>query len=395
METPRGNQSISRFALVSIPALLALALEACGGVAPDSASEDSGADRETAQVESTLTTQCVPRARVEKPPFELLPQLAGDQQPISYKPIAARPLCPSGQVPLVRARRPVVPKLNPLVAADRIIGVDPDLELIGSPAVKAILPLKRLLDPQWNGKLPPDPAGGCDGVDHSGTCYYYGNAAFSRTADGGGMITDVERPAYAGAGGSGHSLNEIAVQGGPGNGNILEVGWNVSTDQYGDAHPHLFVFHWRDWVPTCYDGCGWQQYSSTYYPGQDLNSIVGREVYIGFVQYEGNWWAWFDNQWMGYFPGSEWPAGYTQNTLIQWFGEVATHNGVPPITDMGDGQFPSGPSPAAMRALCDVDAAAWVCWYRDRQTLSATVPEFYDIAHTGFGSVAYGGDGGG
>ena len=47
---------------------------------------------------------------------------------------------------------------------------------------------------------------------------------------------------------------------------------------------------------------GWQQYSNTYYPGQNIGSLVGREIYIGYVFWKGNWWASFDNQWIGYFP---------------------------------------------------------------------------------------------
>ena len=203
----------------------------------------------------------------------------------------------------------------------------------------------------------------------------------------------VERPQYVSSGGGGHTLDEIAIQGGAGDGNIIELGWNVSTDQYGDTNPHLFVFHWINWRGTCYDGCGWQQYSSTYFPRMDLSQLVGRRVYIGYVFYQGNWWAWFDNQWLGYFPGTEWAGAYTRNDLIQWFGEVSSSNGVPPRTDMGDGLLPTAANAATNFTLCDVDAHAWVCWYRDQQVLGSTVPRDYDIARTGFGSTRYGGPG--
>ena len=372
-------------------ALVATLLGACTNPA---VTGDSGGDSSVEGIGQALQVRCVENPKIDKPPFDLMPELRGEGR-IPYKPIALKPVCPDGQVPLVEPRRPAVDRRNPLIAADRMLGRDPELEYIDRPEVKALIPLERVIKPQQREPLPPDPAGECDGVDSFGSCYYYANAAYSRVADGGGMITTVASPAYFSTGTGGHTLNEIAVQGGPSNGHIVELGWNLSTDQYGDAHPHLFVFHWNDWNPTCYDGCGWVQYSATYYPGQDLNGIVGRDVYIGYVQYAGNWWAWFDNQWLGYFPGGEWPSGYTQNALIQWFGEVASHNGIPPVTDMGNGQFPSGASPARMSALCDVDAAAWVCWYRDQQGTSATVPKYYDIARTGFGRVAYGGDGGG
>ena len=391
MQTSRASRWESSEGLCAL--LLATALTACSG-APAEVPGESGSEGSSPNGLriAEQTNKCVPRTAKAKPPFDLLGMKG--EQPLRYKPIGLKPICPNGEVPLVKELFPKTPKRNPLVAAERMIGIDPELEIIDQPAVKALIPLKRLLDPQRKEPLPPDPAGGCDGVDHFGACYYYANAAFSRTADGGGMITSINKPAYSNFGGSGHTLNEIAVQGGTGNGNIVELGWNVSTDQYGDDHPHMFVFHWKDWSPTCYDGCGWQQYSSTYHPGQDLNGLVGRDVYIGYVEYAGNWWAWFDNQWLGYFPGGEWAGAYTQNSLIQWFGEVATHNGVPPTTDMGNGQFSGGAGPARMSALCDVDEAAWVCWYRDQQATSATVPGFYDMSRRSFGSVAYGGDGG-
>jgi hypothetical protein len=130
----------------------------------------------------------------------------------------------------------------------------------------------------------------------------------------------VERPSAAGA--LGHSLSEISLQGGAGNGNIVELGWIADTVAYPDGQPHLFVFHWLNWSPTCYNACNWQQYSSTYFPGMSIGALVGRSVYIGYVYYEGNWWAWFDNQWLGSFPGSEWGGAYSKASLIQWFGEV-------------------------------------------------------------------------
>ena len=146
-------------------------------------------------------------------------------------------------------------------------------------------------------------------------------------------------------------------------------------------------------MPTCYDGCGWQQWSRTYFPGMNLSAAVGREVYVGYVLWQGNWWAWFDNQWLGYFPGSVWSGTFTRTSVLQWFSELASHNGTPPLTDMGNGRHPTNAGAARMSALCDVAAADWTCWIRDRQTIDATRPRYYDIVHTGFGRVRYGGPG--
>jgi hypothetical protein len=173
---------------------------------------------------------------------------------------------------------------------------------------------------------------------------------------------------------------------------IVEIGWNVLTDQYGDADPHIFVFHWNGWDPSCYDSCGWVQVSAAYYPGQNISTLVGREIYIGYVLYGGNWWAWFDNRWLGYFPGTLWENAFATATLIQWFGEVATLNGVPPRSQMGDGIFPPRQAAARMFTLCDVDAPKWVCLIRNQQQLiNRSAPTYYNILRTGFGEVCYGG----
>jgi hypothetical protein len=208
------------------------------------------------------------------------------------------------------------------------------------------------------------------------------------------MTTSVDRPSYVSTGGPGHTLNEISVQGGPKNGNIVEIGWIVSADQNGDADPHIFVFHWVGWAGTCYDGCGWVQFSNRYYPGQNISALVGREIYVEYVFYGGNWWAWFDGEWLGYFPEALWDNSFNTAAVIQWFGEVATNNGVPPQIQMGDGLLPPPPTAAHMSKLCDIEEGAWTCLIRNEQQLiSSSAPNFYNIAQTGYGDTRYGGPG--
>jgi neprosin-like protein len=313
-----------------------------------------------------------------------------------------RPICREGQVPAIRPRLAKTPlsKGNPLLGPDSV-GFRVPLDSAGLVRDRIRKNLRRFEDvyhqtarPDTGRRPPPpNPSGTCDGVVNGADCYYYGSAGVRRGADGGGMTTSIQRPAYVNTGGSGHTLNEIAVQGDSADGDIVELGWNVSSDQYGDADPHLFVFHWEQWAPTCYDGCGWKQYSATYYPAQNLSALIGNRVYVGYVYYQGNWWAWFDNQWLGYFPGTEWDGKYSRASLLQWFGEVASKNGVPPQTDMGNGALPAVTTAADMQTLCDVVAADWVCWYRDQQALGSTVPADYDIGRVAFGATRYGGPG--
>jgi hypothetical protein len=345
--------------------------------------------------------RCADRTARATPPGRFPPTRADvekKQRDETYKPLVETKLCPEGQVPVATPAKPTVAKGNPLIGP-----VEGRVErFFGSPKEEGERIRKSLRRPEdfydhgpgIARERPPeaDPPG-CNGVSYYGSCYYYGSAAYSRQADGGGMTMTIEGPAYDGSGGPGHTLDEIAVQGGAGSGDIIELGWNVSTTQYKNANPHLFVFHWIGWNPTCYDACGWQQYSATYFPGMDLGTLVGRPVYIGYVFYEGNWWGWFDNQWLGYFPGSEWNQSYTQNNMIQWFGEVASANGIPPHTDMGNGLFPTSTGAARNATLCDVNARDWVCWYRDQQSWGATFPSYYNIDRTGFGETRYGGPG--
>jgi len=276
-------------------------------------------------------------------------------------PVFTDPLCPPGTVPVSTLGDPYAVKGHPTITGDSLAQLGPDDD--------------------------------CDGVVYNGTCFYYGDARYYRQADGGGMTLTIERPVYVTSGLGGHSIAEISVQGGPGYKNIIEVGWNVSLEQYGDTDPHLFVYHWINGNETCYDKCNFVPVSKTYFPKMNLSGLIGHHSYSGWVYWLGNWWAWFDNQWLGYYPGTEWGQEYRQNGLTQWFGEVATKNGIPPQTQMGNGLFPSDPSAAVMETLCDVNSTDWVCWYRDLQTLNATVPSYYDIQRTGFGATRYGGPG--
>jgi hypothetical protein len=235
----------------------------------------------------------------------------------------------------------------------------------------------------------------CNGMYLFGTCYFYAAAAYAKVEDGAGMVTMVERPYYDDSGGEGHSLDEVSVlDQTTGTNNVVELGWLVDSQMNGDSNPHLFIFHWIKGVGTCYNACGWQQLSSTYYPGMSLKSFVGKTIFIGYEHTNGGWWAWMNGQWMGYFPDSVWSSAYTKAALYQWFGEVASKNGVPPKTAMGDGLLPTNSGAATMTDLCDVSDTTGICVAHDLQTLyPATVPAYYNILRTGPGAVRYGGSG--
>lgn len=120
---------------------------------------------------------------------------------------------------------------------------------------------------------------------------------------------------------------------------------------------------------------------------------VGMESYMGYVYYapQGNWWAWFGNQWVGYYPGSEWDGSYTESILVQWFGEIYEDDPTPD-SDMGNGLLASNTDAASMWGVCEVDATAWVCWIDFFSGLSGT-SYWYTIEDAGGFTIRYGGFG--
>jgi hypothetical protein len=319
----------------------------------------------TSSVTAATKIICVKRTAVKPPPLGVLKAKpvagVGASSAASPASVKVKAVCPAGKVPSLRLFIQHKPKGNPERPGRR--------GSAGSGSMR--------------------PAAACDGIVYQSspsTCYYYAGASFVWQDQGGGHTLKIENPKVVGAG---HSLEELSVQGGSGDGNIVELGSIVFG---GTNYPQLFVFHWLSWNPTCYN-CDFVQYSATYFPGMNLTPFVGKQVYNGYVYYKGNWWAWFNDQWVGYFPGSLWGGTYSASNLTQWFGEVATSNGIPPQTQMGDGLFAADPAAAPMSTLCNVDAAAWVCFYYDKQTLYQTDPKFYTIAHTGFGAIRLGGPG--
>jgi len=130
-----------------------------------------------------------------------------------------------------------------------------------------------------------------------------------------------------------HTLAEIAVQSADGR-QIVEVGWTVDRGVNGDEDPHLFVYHWVDGKESCYNGCGFKQYSKAVVPGDTLPYGVSKQFGIQF--FNGAWWIAYDSEWVGYFPGELWNDSFDRSGLIQWFGEVAASS-TTPCTDMGTG----------------------------------------------------------
>jgi hypothetical protein len=220
----------------------------CWTSRPASARDSNPGDQSVSASQETvgLPVACVDRPKgVRPPPRRLAPtprprkEKRGDYDKEgnedakeSARPVTSRlgfkPVCPAGKVPVIKTRPSKVGKGNPLFAAD------PNAEYLkfqGRARAEFFLRHLRSFEevyrqPRKEGENPPPPppAPPCDGVAWYGSCYYYGSAAFSTVADGGGMTNSIEKPSYVDTGGEGHSLNEIAIQGGASNGNIIEMG---------------------------------------------------------------------------------------------------------------------------------------------------------------------------
>ncbi|HEY4057018.1 MAG TPA: neprosin family prolyl endopeptidase [Kofleriaceae bacterium] len=147
-----------------------------------------------------------------------------------------------------------------------------------------------------------------------------------------------------------HSLGEIGLSTAD-NQQIVEIGWHVDPlVNDGDRNPRLFVFHWVDGQPTCYNECGWVQTSANYHPGM---KVTPGEVAEYRIEHKADGWhISYKGEEMGYFPASLWNAArqYTAVDHAQWFGEVSAENPVS-CSEMGTGQFGTSAGSTTMSGL--------------------------------------------
>ena len=207
----------------------------------------------------------------------------------------------------------------------------------------------------------------------------------SQTAETDGFYTNVTigKPALDDA--DYHTLAELAVQSADGK-QIVEVGWNVDRVVNGDDDPHLFVYHWVNRETSCYNGCGFQQYSSTIKPGDTLASGVTKK--FGIQYSNGAWWSAFNSEWVGYFPETLWTdkgVSFNRSGMIQVFGEVAATS-TDPCTDMGNGLSSANTSAALLGSVS----------YLNGPTVALTIrstTDVYSVAALSARTFRYGGPG--
>jgi hypothetical protein len=196
-----------------------------------------------------------------------------------------------------------------------------------------------------------------------------------------------------------HSLAECSVQGGAGDGNIVEV---IVRKRPSGALT-LDTFAWRvengTSVPACYNGCGMLDYGAetVITAGMDLRPYIGQSKQFGIQRGGGEWWVAFDNKYFAYWPDSYWaasptPQTFTAPTMIQWFVEGAgrQYTGTGNATtgdfcsDLGNAQLPTSTTAARAEKLHIVNGTNAGDTYSTFRQATGTVttvnPAHYNIA---------------
>ncbi|BCJ44003.1 hypothetical protein GCM10010168_68060 [Actinoplanes ianthinogenes] len=180
-----------------------------------------------------------------------------------------------------------------------------------------------------------------------------------------------------------HTLAEIAVQSADGK-QIVEVGWNVDRVVNGDDDPHLFVYHWVNRETSCYNGCGFVQYSKTAIAGDTLPMDTAKR--FGIQYFNGAWWIAYDTEWVGYFPVKLWgDVDFSKSGLVQVFGEVAAASGKP-CTQMGNGKPSTDGTAARIGSLAYLNGPAVEMFVR-------STSEYYNVTALSNRTFRYGGPG--
>lgn len=155
------------------------------------------------------------------------------------------------------------------------------------------------------------------------------------------------------------SLLQTAVTHSSSNGiQTLEAGWINYPNQV--SAPHLFTYYTTNGYKSQGNGVGgwnrdvsgWVQYDTLIFPGTvfspnnvDGNTGAQYEIQIQYLLYQGNWWLWVRDRWIGYYPASLFSAHTSGVTLatgsdsIYYYGEIYQSEGPVTTTDMGSGEF--------------------------------------------------------
>jgi hypothetical protein len=188
-----------------------------------------------------------------------------------------------------------------------------------------------------------------------------------------------------------HSLAEVALRGGADLGDVLEIGWTVSPRHRADGGPILLVQRWIGGRLQQGSG-GLHPWSSAYAPGMDLSGWIGRTIRVGWLRWEGRWWAWFEGSWLGWYDGGD-GGPFDVAKVAQWFGE-AFFTGSGPTVPMGNGRHPGQTGAARIDKICTVRPGEERCAAPRSLWPQVTDSKAYGLALEGPDAFRYGGAGG-
>ncbi len=234
--------------------------------------------------------------------------------------------------------------------------------------------------------LAPSTTSGSGPICWFGACYDYVSGRQFTDASGASVRMLQAAPRVKAGDQQSHSLQELAVQS-TDRKSTVEIGWTVDLGLGGDTRPHLFVYHWVNGAESCYNACGFVPVSHRVKAGMPVRPGTAARFTIRNLR--GDWWLFYNEQPVGYFPGSLWHGGFSRAQVITAFGEVAHANGST-CEEMGDGR----PGTAAR--------SSWIRGFRllgsadePRLTVTSTSPALYDAGHITRTGFHLGGEGSG
>lgn len=183
-------------------------------------------------------------------------------------------------------------------------------------------------------------------------CYFHAGANQTVTNTGVSGLIDVLNPSLGAS--DYHTLAELTVE--SGTGNTIEVGWNKDPGLYGDNLTHFFVGAWKN-------GTGFLGYNTaggflnasgcTVCAGTAITGDVGT-IQNFAIQHlttpTAGWWIGYKGTWIGAYPDTIWSGGFTQGSIVQGFGEVAS-SVANPCGDMGTGVLPTSTTGARINTV--------------------------------------------
>ena len=218
-------------------------------------------------------------------------------------------------------------------------------------------------------------------------CWAWAGLGERGALSGAAATLEVWNPA---AGPTEHSLAELALRGGPELREILEIGWTVSPRHRADGRPILLVQRWAGGRLQEGSG-GLHPWSSAYAPGMDLSAWIGRTIRVGWLRWEGRWWAWFEGSWIGWY-GEEEGGPFEVASAVQWFGEVFFAGSRSDLR-MGNGRHAQETGAARFRELCTLSRGEERCTPPHSLWPQVTDAAVYGLALEAPDRFRYGGTG--